>query len=239
MRIFICDDEEEVRDWLKTKVQKFCPEAQVVCFGSGEELLAAGMQADLLFLDIKMPGMDGMELARQLRKKKEDMILIFVTGLEEYVFEAFDVHAFHYLVKPCPEEKFAEVLKSAVVQYQGLAEGGKVQEKPYILVKTGGVSTKVYKEHIIYAEVFNRKVILHKTDGDMEYYGRLSDLQNQLGEDFFRTHRAYLIHFPYVEKYNATTVFLEKGTALMAKKHYPEFVKQYLKYNQRKGNNGK
>ena len=87
---------------------------------------------------------------------------------------------------------------------------------------------------IIYAEVFNRKIILHKTDGDLEYYGKMSELEKQVGNAFFRSHRAYLIHFKYVEKYNATTIYLEKGTAIMAKQNYPEFVKRYLKYNESK-----
>ena len=87
-------------------------------------------------------------------------------------------------------------------------------------------------DEIIYAEVFNRKVVLHMVDGIMEYYGKLSDLEALAGDSFFRPHRAYLINFKYVEKYNATTIYLEKGMVLMAKQNYPEFVKKYLKYNQ-------
>jgi DNA-binding LytR/AlgR family response regulator len=60
-------------------------------------------------------------------------------------------------------------------------------------------------------------------------------LEKLLGEDFFRPHRAYLIHFKFVVKYDASTIYLEQGSVLMAKQNYPNFVKQYLKYNQRKG----
>ena len=84
--------------------------------------------------------------------------------------------------------------------------------------------------------MFNRKVIIHTRNTDIEYYGKLQDLQNMAGEDFFRTHRAYLVHFKYVEKYDATCVTMKNGTALIAKQNYPEFVRRYLKYNQRKGN---
>ena len=89
-------------------------------------------------------------------------------------------------------------------------------------------------EDIIYAEVFNRKVMLHTTDGDIEYYGKLTDLSEQAGEDFYRTHRAYLVNLKYVEKYNAATIWLEKGTALISKKQYAGFVRQYMQYINRK-----
>ena len=69
----------------------------------------------------------------------------------------------------------------------------------------------------------------------IEYYGKMSDLEALTGDNFFRPHRAYLINFKYVEKYDATTIYLEKGTVLMAKQNYPEFVKKYMKYIQRKG----
>lgn len=89
--------------------------------------------------------------------------------------------------------------------------------------------------YIVYAEVFNRKVVIHKLDDEIEYYGKMSDLEAVAGDSFFRPHRAYLVNFKYVEKYDATTIYLEKGSALMAKQNYPDFVKKYMKYNQRKG----
>ena len=76
--------------------------------------------------------------------------------------------------------------------------------------------------------------MLHMVNGTMEYYGKLSDLEALTGDSFFRPHRAYLINFKYVEKYDATTIYLEKGMALMAKQNYPEFVKKYMRYNQRR-----
>ena len=104
------------------------------------------------------------------------------------------------------------------------------------MVQTAGSHIKIFLRDIVYAEVFNRKVIIHTRSTDIEYYGKLQELSDMAGTDFFRTHRAYLVHFKYVEKYDATCVTMKNGTALIAKKNYPEFVKQYLKYNQGKGN---
>jgi DNA-binding LytR/AlgR family response regulator len=117
MRIAICDDEKEIRELLASKVKNICPKAKIFLYGTGEELLAETGQPDLLFLDIQMPGMDGMDTARALRKKDQDTILIFVTAIEEYVFQAFDVGAFHYIVKPFCDEKLETVLQKAVSQY--------------------------------------------------------------------------------------------------------------------------
>lgn len=237
MRIGICDDEKEIRTMMAEKVRRVYPEAEITGYSSGEALLGEEIQPDILFLDIRMPGRDGMETAKEFRKKNQKTILIFVTVLEEYVFQAFDVGAFHYLVKPFSDEKFEEVLCRAAEQYRKQTACPPEKEEKYLMIKAGGTSRKVLLSDMIYAEVFDRKIILHGTKGDIEYYGRMSQLQEAAGEDFFRTHRAYLVHFKYVVKYNASTIYLEQGTALMAKQKYPEFVKQFLKYNQRKGRN--
>ena len=233
MQIAICDDEKPILQILEEKVRKLLPEAVIKKYLSGDELVASGCKPDILFLDIQMPGMDGMEVARLMRQNNKDMILIFVTAVEEYVFQAFDVGAFHYLVKPFSDEKFIEVVKRAVEKLdEHLAD--EMDEK-YMMIQSAGSHIKVYLKDIVYAEVYNRKVIIHTRNDDIEYYGKLQDLSDKAGSDFFRTHRAYLVHFKYVERYDNNYVTMKNGTALIAKKNYSEFVKQYLKYNQRKG----
>ena len=228
--ITICDDETFMLDLLEEKVKKMLPSAVTERFLSGRELLEGSTKADILFLDIQMPEINGMETARLFRKQRRDAIIIFVTADPEYVFQAFDVGAFHYLVKPLEDDKFSEVFGNAVQEIES-----REPDEEYIMVQAGGVHTKILLKDIIYAEVFNRKVIIHTVSGDTEYYGKLSDLEKKTGEDFFRTHRSYLIHFRYVLKYDAMSVVMERGTVLVAKQNYPKFVKQYLKYNQRKG----
>ena len=238
MTIAICDDETEIRELLKNKIETVYPEEDVILYRTGEELLASKKQMDLLFLDIQMPGLNGMEVAKILRKENQKIILIFVTALEEYVFEAFDVDAFHYLVKPFSDKKFYMVMEKARRQYQELCRMRQVQQQEEksksLLIKTRGICTRVFLRDIIYAEVFNRKIVLHTKQGEIEYYGKLSALEEELGEDFFRSHRAYLVHFKYVVKYDSSAIVLEQGSVLMAKPRYADFVKQYLRYNQRK-----
>lgn len=250
MTIIICDDDKTLQKILRRHIEQFFSDrnirCQIFCCDSGEEVLAHS-QPDLLFLDIQMSGKDGMQIARELRGRGWKTILIFVTAMSEYVYEAFDVNAFHYLIKPFSIEKLQNVLDKALQQLQDELKTEKAQpkeekpphrENPALLVKRGGVSTRVLFSDIIYAEVFNRKVMLHTVNGDIEYYGKLTDLSEQAGADFYRTHRAYLVNLYYVEKYNASTIWLEQGTALLSKKQFAGFVRQYMQYINRQKDSG-
>ncbi len=231
MQIAVCDDEKEIRDLFAQKIRKLYPGAGLLLYESGEELLLSDEEPDILLLDIQMPGKNGMETAKELRRKNKQVIIIFLTALDDFVFEAFDVGAFHYLVKPFDDRKFAEVLHNATEQ----SKNRKKPEMPSLLINTGGKHITVNLEDLVYAEVFDRKLILHTMDAEIEYYGKMKELEEKVGNEFFRTHRSYLVNFGFIRKYDATTVYLEKGQALMAKRKYQKFVEQYLRYNQRKG----
>ncbi|MDE5824429.1 MAG: LytTR family DNA-binding domain-containing protein [Lachnospiraceae bacterium] len=236
MRIAICDDEKEIRELYAGKIRPLYPHEELVQYQSGEELLMAGQKPDILLLDIQMPCRNGMDTARQLRRMSKEMVIIFVSALEEYVFQAFDVGAFHYLVKPLDDRKFAEVLARAVGQYEENREQNKNKGKelPSLVITMGGEHITVRIGDIVYAEVFDRKVILHTMDSDIEYYGKMKELEKKAGDDFFRPHRAYLVNFNYIRKYDATTIYLTRRQALMAKRNYHDFVKSYLRFNQKK-----
>ncbi len=233
MRIAVCDDEKEIRELLAEKIRMIFQGADISVYPSGDSLLAADRQPDILLLDIQMPCKDGMETARELRKKWKGTVLIFVTAIEDYVFQAFDVGAFHYLVKPIDDGKLIEVLENAKKQVEDNRQRA-VEEAPNLIINTGGRHFIVKPEDIVYAEVYNRKIILHTLEADIEYYGKMKELEEKAGEGFYRPHRAYLVNFRYIRRYDATTIYLEKGKVLMAKQNYQDFVKCYLKYNQRK-----
>ena len=238
MQIAVCDDEKEIRDMFAEMIGKLYPKADLLLYRSGEELLLSDKEPDILLLDIQMPKKNGMETAKELRRKNKKAIIIFVTALDDFVFQAFDVGAFHYLVKPFDDGKFAEVLQNAVKQSEDrkkLENAGRKGEMPSLMITTGGEHITVNLEDIVYAEVFDRKVILHMMDADIEYYGKMRELEEKAGDEFYRTHRSFLVNFGYIRKYDATTVYLRKGQALMAKQNYQGFVKSYLRYNQRKG----
>lgn len=232
MTIAVCDDEQKIRAGIAQKILLFYPDAEVMQFESGEALLAYKDTIDIVFLDIQMQPTDGMETAARLREAGSDVTIIFITAMEDYVFQAFDVGAFHYLVKPFGQEKFYEVLRRAVEARKEF-NYSKTSERPAIVIKQGSMTRKIYLCEIIYAEVFNRKIIIHLKDDDIEYYGKMADLKKQAGNGFFRTHRAYLVNMRYIVRYDAKTVWLERGQALMAKQNYSEFVKSYMQFNRK------
>lgn len=151
VQIAICDDDKNIRELIGGKVSGLYPEAELSYFQSGEELVASNKKIDILFLDIQMTGKNGMETAREIRKKDKKLILIFVTGVEEYVYQAFDVGAFHYLVKPIDDMKFAEVLERAVEECQTREAEVKEPEVNYVMINNSGVHTKVVVDDIVYA----------------------------------------------------------------------------------------
>ncbi len=227
MIIGICDDEKAVRAFLKQKIEQYT-DADILLYEDGEALMQSDTKPDILFLDIQMPGTDGMQIARQIREYDKSMQIVFVTGIEDYVFEAFNVEALNYLVKPIDDKKLEAVLKIAQEKITNSTKPIDIRQS--IVVSAGGIHTKIYLDDIIYAEVFNRKIMIHTTSENIEYYGKLTELEDMAGENFFRPHRAYLINMKYVERYDATNIYLEKGQVLMAKQNYKNFVRRYMEY---------
>ncbi|NBH27298.1 DNA-binding response regulator [Lachnospiraceae bacterium] len=237
MRIAVCDDEKEVRDMFAGRLHELYPDAAISLYQSGDELLLAEGQPDIVLLDIQMPGKNGMETARDFRRNNKEAVIIFVTALEDYVFQAFDVGAFHYLVKPFDEGKFVQVLANAAAESADRKRGKEADKKKKqqpLLISAGGRHILANWEEIIYAEVYDRKVVIHTVDSDIEYYGRMKELEEKAGDNFYRPHRAYLVNFDFVRKYDASVIYLERGQALMAKQNYRDFVKSYLKHIRKK-----
>lgn len=244
MNIVVCDDEENIRIYIKKLIEMQDADCKVMEFTSGRELLQFWQQEDkeqidILFLDISMDGADGMEAAEQIRKWKEERgeavwgslpLLIFVTGYPEYMPKAFSVNAFQYLVKPIDEKEFEDVFAKAVREYRCL-EVKRNTESKEILVRNGNVTRKVLADDIYYIESSNRKIILFMQGGEIECYGKIGELENELKESFFRIHKGYLINMKYVERYSRTEVLLKNGSSLLISKYkYQDFIKAYLGY---------
>lgn len=234
IRIAICDDEKNIRAYLRTLVRKQDSESEITEYASADEYLSGGMEHDLLFLDIEMKGaasgMDGMSMAKQLRGMKLDRqpVIIFVTGYEKYVYDAFDVDAFQYLLKPINEQKFAEVFIRAAGQILSEAE----QKKKTLIIQCGSESRVIPLDSIYYLESRNHKVLLYLKEGELEYYAKIGDLEEELAGQFYRIHRGYLVNLAYVEGYDKTEVTLANGDRLPLSKKYDDFATAYLRFMQ-------
>ena len=216
-----------IREQIKELAEKEMP---CVCDGlyeTGDALLAAGKQFDIVFLDIQMEGTDGIETAKRLRQRDEDTILIFITGIREYVFQAFDVAAFHYLLKPIEEGKFREVFHRAGREL----EKRKSKRRETVFIKTRNRSFSLEKDSILYIESRGKKVEIHTTGETIEAYASMNEMEGQLGGGFFRCHRGYLVNMAYVAEYDSESITLNNGEYVyLAKEKYGEFVKAYMRY---------
>lgn len=233
MKIAICDDEKNIRAYLSALVRKQGMECEITEYATAEDYFSGGEEYDILFLDIELdcpePGMDGMGMARRIRGMEDikQPIIVFVTGYEKYVYDAFDVGAFQYLLKPVDEQKFAEVFKRAVRQAVSDAEQG----KKVLVVQYGSTGKTIPLNDIYYMESQNHKIAVHFKDGVLEYYAKIGDLEEELQGQFCRIHKGYLINLSYVDEYNKTEVTLTNGDKLLISKYkYEDFVKAYLRF---------
>ena len=230
MNIAVVDDEKVIMEQLSGLVRKQMPDCYLESYATGEGLLEAVKRFDIVFLDIQMDGMDGIETARSLRKKQDDIVLIFVTGNREYVFDALDLYAFHYLLKPVDEDKFREVLERAA------GEVAKKKEKRGLFIKKRNLMLD--QADILYIESRAKKVEIH-TDGSkdiIEIYATMEELEGQLGEDFYRCHRAYIVNMTHITEYDNDSITITNGDKIyLTKKKYGDFVKAYMWYLQNGG----
>ncbi len=174
-------------------------------------------------------GLDGMGLARYIRGMgaQKQPIIIFVTGYEKYVYDAFDVGAFQYLVKPVGEQKFAEVFSRAVGQILSEAE----QRKKKLVIQYGGEGKAIPLNDIYYMESRNHNIVLYLKSGNIEYYAKIRDLEEELAGQFYRIHRGYLINLFHVEGYDRTEVRMANGDKLLLSRYkYDGFVQAYMDY---------
>lgn len=195
------------------------------------------MNYDLLFLDIELNGTsdrnhrDGLFLAQQIRDMDlyPQPLIIFVTGHEKYVYDAFDVDAFQYLVKPVDEEKFAEVFRRAATQISTRTD----QSRRKLIIQFGSVRKIIDPDNIYYVESRGHKVILHLKEGSLEYYAKLGTLEQELSGQFYRIHKGYMVNLACVEEYSRLEVTMENGDRLLISKYkYADFVRAHMRYLQ-------
>ena len=228
MDIAVVDDEKAIREHICGLVEERQPESRIEAYSTGEELLASGKRFDIVFLDIQMEGMNGIEAARSLREKQGDTVLVFVTGIRDYVFDAFDLYAFQYLLKPIDERKFAEVLEKAA------REAAKKKERRVLFIKSRNLTLD--QSEILYIESRAKKVEIHTVRQTIEIYAAMDELEGQLGDEFYRCHRAYIVNMDCITEYDSESITLANGDRVyLTKKKYGEFVKAYMWHLQNGG----
>lgn len=230
MRITICDDDtmivEKLQKYLKNYFSHLhlkCPE--IVCFASGETLLADQRANDILFLDIEMPGLNGIYVGNELKKRNKNTIIFIITSYSEYLDEAMRFHVFRYLSKPIDQQRLFRNLKDAMDLYHSMTMKIPIETKQGVHI--------VPVSSIIMIEAQGKKVIVHTATHDFESTHTMQYWLDQLPTNrFFQTHRSFIVNYEHITDFDHMLVHLSTGhfTAYLTKRKYSSFKEAYLLY---------
>ncbi len=205
MKILVVDDEAPARERLKRLIEEQ-DEWQVVAeAANGREALerADATQPDLVLLDIRMPGMDGIETARHLAQMDEPPAVIFTTAFNEYAVEAFEASAVGYVLKPVRRERLAEALQRASrltrPQLASLASREQHQARKHISARIRGELRLVPVRDVLYFHADQKYVTVRHHDGELLIDEPIKELEDEFADAFVRVHRSMLVSVAHIE----------------------------------------
>lgn len=210
VRIAVCDDAAEDREQLTKCCRAYCLQNNRDCnmleYYNGENLMYELEESpdsfDLIFLDILMSGINGMETAKAIRKHNPTVPVIFLTGSPDFAVESYDVEAFSYLLKPICKEQINKVMDKYFQKYEDSSR--------YFILKKSGYIEKVSHSDILYFESRGNKVILYSNDGKQsDFYDKLDHVEQMINsKTFLRCHQSYLVNMAQI--HSADTDFILK-----------------------------
>ena len=211
-KVAICDDSDADRRYIMDMVRSWASaaghEVHIDGFPSAESFLfryAGESDYDILLLDIEMGAMDGVTMAKELRKSNDTVQIIFITGYSDYISEGYEVAALHYLMKPVNEEKLCLVLDRAA---EKLAKNERV-----LNFEVSGEMVRVPIYQIRYADVLGNYVTIH-AQTDVTVKMTLGELEKQLDERFYRVGRSALVNLTQISRVTRAEIRLNDGTAI-------------------------
>lgn len=211
MKIAICDDEKEIRESLRKILEEYKePFEQIDLYTSGEELLECDRNYDLLFLDIDMKGINGIETARKIRLKDKKIKIVYVTAYKEYASQAFSVHAFGYLLKPIKKEKICRQIQDAFSY-----EEETPKEIPILEFMTLEGRVRISCDTIYYFEFFNRKIKLVSEKETYFMRGKISDIREKMEiYGFAAPHKSFVVNLDKVKNIKGYDIYLMNNEIL-------------------------
>ena len=209
IKIAFCDDDMEVLHQMNELLDRYRVERNeditYAAFQSPFELLTEiekGIRPDILFLDVVMPGQNGMDVAKEIRQYDTNMKIIFLTSSPEFAVESYSVGAYFYQLKPIWEESFFRLMDAVLVECE------KKKKNSLILRSKDGI-TRIDLQQLEYCEVLGRKLLFHLENGAvLESAGSLDDLAGQLMQysNFFRPHRSFLVNMEYIQNISSRSI---------------------------------
>lgn len=225
-KLMICDDDPFIVKELSELTEQYkLIHYKVQSFNTAEALISNYDLCDVLFLDIELPDMSGLEAARKIREKDKNVSIVFITSYIDFRQEAFDVHAFQYLVKPIKADKLYHVLDE-IVEY-------KTKEERAAYLKKGAEIIKVRVKDIVYFEYSERKVkLLLQGGNELKFTYTIQEIYDMFsGYNFASPHRAFVINLEHVERIDKFDIMMSTGERIpLAQKRASDFKKAFYDY---------
>lgn len=229
-RIAICDDEQNQIEYITSIVTSWSNHKGHSCeirtFASAEAFLfeyEEDKAYDILLLDVEMKNMNGIELAKRIRKDNNRAEIIFITSHFEFVGEGYEVDALHYLIKPISVEKFTQVLTKAAEKLS--------VEPPSVVISCEGETVKLYESDILYVESFLHYIVIHTKDNEYKIKENISVFENRLSDDFYRIHRSYLVSLKHITRISRTSVNIGSTELPLSRGKYDDINRAYIEHN--------
>lgn len=233
MRICICDDDNILHQEIRNLLFPFFTESglpQITDLFSGDELIShysSSKDFDIIFLDIEMGKINGIDTATEIRKYSPEAIIVFVSSHKNYVFDAFRCEAFHFLVKPINQEEFDDVFNRALHKYRVM------NEKYFVCWHSCRKSLSI--ADITYIEGYRRRLKVHVAGEEYEHIGKVSDAYEKLKpHGFLRVHQGFIVNMRHIKSFESMSILLTDGTRVpIGGRRRPEALKMYDKYIQK------
>lgn len=234
MKIGFCDDNLSVLNELEALLDRYRMERNLeidyMMFRSPLDLLEEserGVRFNILFLDVLMPGENGIDVAAEIRSYDSDVKIIFLSSSAEFAVQSYSVGAYFYQLKPICAEGFYSLMDSVLATCEKEQAGG-------LLLRCKSGITRVDLRHLEYCEVIHRTLFFHLSSGKvLESIGSMDELFNQLKlyGNFLRPHRSYLINLDYVQRLTARAVTMSCLTEIpIPRGKYNEIKNAFLEY---------
>ncbi len=225
VRIAVVEDDDSCATLLDECIKRYGKkngvEFAAVRFSDAEQFLFHyNHDYDMIFMDIAMPGINGMEASHKLRKFDENVALIFVTSLAQYAVEGYDVNALDFIVKPVNYYSFKLKMKKALAYLS-------TQTARHIILQDREETTYIKTTDLMYVEVQGHNVIYHTKQGTLSNAGSLKSVEAQLeGAAFFRCNYCYLVNLHYVSGVKGNVVTVCGDELQISRNRKAEFLKR-------------
>ena len=223
----IVDDDPNILETIQaaqiTDTQKRRIPVQLSVCASGSEFLTLPQEKwDLVLMDVEMPGQNGIETARQLRRINDRAAIIFITNYIQYALEGYEVQAFRYLLKPIDAAQFEQVVGTALDEIHH-------RQTAYLQLKGRSEIIRLAIDELIYAETERGHLLLHTPGKVLECYSTMEKLEQELKQEaFFRCHSSFLVALEAVRQIEKQDVVLKDGTRVPVSKNRKKGMKQAL-----------